>query len=73
MGTTYSPNWMQSGILCCFNLLCNVWVVLVTCVLVVSVFGIVCTVFFVLFRLFTFILICTSARTTATDRQLNCS
>jgi len=53
---------------------CNVWVcvrvgVLVTCVLVFTVFCIVCTVFFVLFRLCIFILICfvcTGVRATAT-------
>ena len=47
--------------------------VLVICVLVFAVFCIVCTVFFVLFRLCIFIIICTSARTTATERQLNWS
>ena len=65
----------------CFNLSCNVWVcvcvgVLVIGVLVFTVFCIVCTVYFVLFRLCTFILIgfvCTSIGTTATERQLNCS
>jgi multisubunit Na+/H+ antiporter MnhG subunit len=44
--------------------------VLVTCLLVFTVFCIVCTVFFVLFRLCIFILICfvcTSVRTTATE------
>ena len=61
----------------CFNLYCacNVWVcvrvgVLVIPTLVLNVFRIVCTVFFVLFRLCTFILICfvgTSVRTTATE------
>ena len=44
--------------------------VLVICVLAFSVFCIVCTVFLVLFRLRTFILICsvcTSVRTAATE------
>jgi hypothetical protein len=43
---------------------------LVVCVLVLTVFCIVCAVFFVLFRLCIFILICfvgTSVRTTATE------
>jgi len=59
----------------------NVWFclcvdVLVTCVLVFTVFRIVCIVFFVLFHLCTFILTCfvyTSVRTTAVEWQLNCS
>jgi len=44
--------------------------VLVICVLVFTVFRIVCTVFFVLFRLCTFILIsfiCTSVKTNSTE------
>ena len=52
----------------CCNLFCNVWVFGNTCVLVFTVFCIVCTVFFVLFRL---CFVCTSVRTTATERQLN--
>jgi len=50
--------------------------VLVICVLVFTVFRIVCTVFFVLFRLCVFILICfvcTIVRTAANEGQLNCS
>ena len=46
------------------------WGVLVICMLTFTVFCIVGTVFFVLFRLCTFILICfvcTSVRTTATE------
>ena len=42
------------------------------CILVFIVFYIVCSMFFVLFRLYVFILICfvcTSVRTTATERQ----
>jgi hypothetical protein len=49
--------------------------VLVICVLVFTVLCIVCTVFYVLFRLCIFILIsfvCTSVRTTASERKLNC-
>ena len=49
---------------------------LVICVLVFTVFCIVCTVFLVLFRLCTIILIyfvCTSVRTTATEWKLKCS
>jgi len=73
----------------CFNLFCNVCVcvyvcvcvcvcvgVFVICVLVFTVFCIVRSLFFVLFRLCIFILICfvcTSVRTAATDWQLNCS
>ena len=48
--------------------------VTVICLLVFTVFCIVCAVFFVLFRLCIFILICfvgTSVRTTATEWQLN--
>ena len=59
----------------CFNLFCNVWAsvcggVLVICVLVLTAFCIACTVFFVRFRLCTFIPICffcTSLRTTAIE------
>jgi len=51
--------------------------VLVICILVLTVFCIVCTVFFfVLFRLCISILICfvcTSVKTSATEWQLNCS
>ena len=46
------------------------YLILVICVFVFTVFCIVCTVFFVLFRLCVFILICfvcTSVRTTATE------
>ena len=60
----------------CFNLYCacNVWVsvgvgVLVISILVLNVFCIVCTVFFVLFRLCTFIIcfVGNSIRTTVTE------
>ena len=50
--------------------------VLVIYVLVFTVFCIVCTVFFVLFRLCVFNLICfvsTSVKTTATELKLNYS
>ena len=50
--------------------------VLVIYVLVFTVFRIVCTVLFLLFRLCIFILrcfVCTSVRTTATERKRNCS
>jgi hypothetical protein len=59
-----------------FHWLCNVCVcvcVLVICVVVFSAFCMVCTLFFVLFRLCIFILIwfvCTGVRTTATEWQL---
>jgi hypothetical protein len=54
---------------------CNMWAcvcggVLVICVLVFTVFGIVCAAFYVLFLLCIFILICfvcTSVRTTSTE------
>ena len=65
---------------CCFNLFCNEWVFvcvgfvicggLVIGLLEPTVFCIVCTVLFVLFRFGIFILICfvcTSVRTTATE------
>jgi len=54
----------------CFNLFCTVWVFLVICILVFTVFCIVCTVFLLLCRLGVFSLIrfvCTSVRTTATE------
>jgi len=58
-------------VLACFVMCGCVYVwVLVTRVLVFTVFCIVCTVFFVLFRLCIFILICLvriSVRTTATE------
>jgi hypothetical protein len=50
--------------------------VLVICILVYTAFCVVCTVFFVLFRLCIFILICfvsNAVRTAATERQLNCT
>jgi len=50
--------------------------VLVICVLVFTVFCMACTVFFVMLCLCVFVLICfvcTSVRTTATERPLNCS
>ena len=53
-----------------FVLTCFVMCVLVICVLVFTVFCILCTVFFVLFRLCIFIFICfvcTSVRTIATE------
>ena len=64
-------------VLCCgcFNLFCNVWVFWQH-VHFYLLFGIVCTVFFVLLPLCIFILICfvcTSVRTTATQWQFNCS
>jgi len=65
----------------CFNLFCSVWVcvcvgILVICVFVFTVFCIVCTLFFVLFPLCIFILICfvcASVRTVVSEWQLNCS
>jgi len=57
----------------CFD---NCMGVLVIWLLVLTVFCIVCTVVFLLFRLCIFILICfvfTSVRTTASECKLNCS
>ena len=66
----------------CFRFLRNLahrfrfYLNVVTCVLLFTLFCIICTVFFVLFRLCIFILVCfvcTSVRTIATEWQLNCS
>ena len=62
----------------CFNLFCNVWVcacvgVLVICVLVFTVFCIVCTVFLYCFVYVYLFLFVTSVRTTDTEWQLNCN
>ena len=54
----------------CFN---NCVGVLVICVLVFTVFCIVCTMFMLCFVYVNFFLFVTSVRTTATERKLNCS
>ena len=68
-------------LLCCKQRVCYASVepgvdVLMICVVVFTVFGIVCTVFLVFFRLCIFILICfvcAIVRTTATEWQLKCN
>ena len=76
--------FVMCGCVCLGFLTCGcvyLWVlwsvgVLVICVLLFNVFCIVCTVFFVLFRLCILIFsyfVCTSVRSIATEWQLNCS
>ena len=68
---------MDSVMCGCFGNMCTcIYCVLVMCVHVFTEFCIFCTVFFILLRVCTFILICfvcTTVRTTATEWQLNCS